>query len=268
MSKDLSIYWDLIKLQIKAQFQYRGALNLLFFAKLIGFGFGYVVIYILLSKFKTIAGWSLYEILFLQSLSATAYAISSAFFHNPGSQLSRQVQTGEFDAILIRPTNNLFYYMFRVFSTGYLGNITLSLSVLIFSIYKLQITFNIIKFLFLIVVILGASLIQGAFYIIAAVPSFWIIKGNALTLFMLYDSASFIRYPISAYNKAIQIFITFIVPYAFINFYPAQFFLNKNDSLMFHPCFQFCTPLVGILLFFLAYRFWKIGINHYQSSGS
>ena len=44
--------------------------------------------------------------------------------------------------------------------------------------------------------------------------------------------------------------------------------LEKNDFLMFHPVVQFLTPAVGILLAFLAYRFWLLGLKHYNSSGS
>jgi ABC-2 type transport system permease protein len=268
MRSRIAIYWNLVTLQAKGQLEYRGAVNILFFAKVISFGTGYVVVWLMLHKFNMIKGWSLYEMFFLQSIYMVAYSLSSALFNNPSFHLSAQVASGEFDAILIRPVNHLFYYMFREFSTGYIGNIVTSTAMLVFSWVKLGLGASPVKILFMISVIAGATLIQSSLFIVSAVPSFWFIKGGALNDLILFDSASFIRYPMSAYNRAVQIVITFVIPYAFVNFYPAQYFLGKHDFLCFHPVLQFLTPVVGVIFFAGAYRFWKFGLNHYQSSGS
>jgi ABC-2 type transport system permease protein len=65
----------------------------------------------------------------------------------------------------------------------------------------------------------------------------------------------------------VQVILTFILPYGFINFYPAQLFLGKDDYL-FHPSLPYATLPVGLGLFSLAYRFWRYGINRYQGTGS
>jgi len=31
---------------------------------------------------------------------------------------------------------------------------------------------------------------------------------------------------------------------------------------------QYGTPIVGLVMFFMAYQFWKIGVNKYESTGS
>jgi ABC-2 type transport system permease protein len=59
-----------------------------------------------------------------------------------------------------------------------------------------------------------------------------------------------------------------VLPYAFINFYPAQFILGKEDYLGFPPVLVYLTPAVGIILFVVAYQFWRVGLNHYKSTGS
>jgi len=92
------------------------------------------------------------------------------------------------------------------------------------------------------------------------------VKGNYKNVF--YGAMKkFINYPISLYNKFIQIFLTFVLPYAFINFYPAQLLLNKKDYI-FHPALQYATLPLGVLLFIISYRFWLYGINRYQGTGS
>ena len=44
-------------------------------------------------------------------------------------------------------------------------------------------------------------------------------------------------------------------------------FPSPSDTLFF-PILQYGTPVVGLVLFVLAYQFWKIGVNKYESTGS
>ncbi|RJE86181.1 hypothetical protein D3P07_19060 [Paenibacillus sp. 1011MAR3C5] len=94
------------------------------------------------------------------------------------------------------------------------------------------------------------------------------VRNTSLAQLFLHDFKDFIRYPVSIYPASIQIVLTLVVPYAFINFYPAQYFLNKQDFLLFHPVFQYLTLAVGAVLFTGAILLWRWGINHYHSTGS
>jgi len=73
----------------------------------------------------------------------------------------------------------------------------------------------------------------------------------------------FIDLPLDVYNPVITFILTFIVPIAFINYYPAELFLGKGFS-----AFAYLTPIVGLISFVIAYNFWKIGLKNYTSTGS
>ena len=62
--------------------------------------------------------------------------------------------------------------------------------------------------------------------------------------------------------------LTLILPFAFVSFFPAEYFLGKPESSIFPTFFQWGTPLVGLILFLLAYRLWSYGVDGYQSTGS
>jgi len=98
--------------------------------------------------------------------------------------------------------------------------------------------------------------------------SFWIVQSLAIRDIFIHGIRRFVDYPISIYHRSIQVLVTFVIPFAFVNFYPVQYLLGGKDEVLFHPALQYGTPFVGIVLFVLAYRFWKIGINNYQSTGS
>jgi len=54
---------------------------------------------------------------------------------------------------------------------------------------------------------------------------------------------------------------------AFIAYLPATVLLGRTGELAVHPLFAYVAPLVGVLVFSLAYAFWKGELRHYQSSG-
>jgi ABC-2 type transport system permease protein len=70
------------------------------------------------------------------------------------------------------------------------------------------------------------------------------------------------------YPNWLRMFFTYAIPFIFINYYPALYFLDKPDPLGFPPFAPFIAPLVAGLLFFIAMRMWRFGLNHYQSTGS
>ena len=212
--------------------------------------------------------WSSYEVMFLFALNSAAYAVASTFFYRAFLRLPNNIRDGSFDEVLLRPVNNFLYYIIKCFSTNWSGTFVISLIMMLICFIKLGISLDIAKVLFLIIVILSGGLIQSAMMIITSVPSFWIIDSSAMSNIFFGNLKNFIDYPLSIYNKSIQILLTIILPYAFVNFYPAQYFLGKNDFTFFYPLFQYLSPLVGTILFIVAYRFWKLGVTHYCSTGS
>lgn len=261
------LYIEFIKIKLKGMFEYRNAFLWTSLAKATGWAADFMIIWVMLNQFQDLGGWSTYEVMLLYSLNVTSYSLAGFFLFHPCTKLSQRIRNGEFDEILTKPLNSFLYLVCREFSTGYFSNLAVSITVLCICISKLNIPLTPINIALLILVSIGGALIQGAAFIFTSVPAFWIVQNSAL-MNIVNNLKSFVRYPVSLYNKGIQILLTLVIPYAFINFYPAQIFLKKNDFMMFHPVFQYLTPIVGLLLFAGGYLFWQLGISHYKSTGS
>ncbi len=79
----------------------------------------------------------------------------------------------------------------------------------------------------------------------------------------------FTRYPISIYTRGVRIVLSFVFPFAFMNYFPATYFLNKTETgLNLNPAVGLLTPAIGLAWFGVAYAFWRIGMRHYQGTGS
>jgi len=213
-------------------------------------------------------GWSYYEVVFLYSLNLLSYGLSAMFVWAPMRQLGDMVQQGTFDGILIRPLNPFFHMLAKNFTYGFLGHTVLASVVFGICISKLGISWSFMTIIWFVLFIFGAFLIQCAMFIIGGSLSFWFVNSSQLVDTFIYGIRRFVDYPISLYDTFIKVLLTFIVPYAFVNFYPSIYFLNKSSDTLFHPILQYGTPIVGILLFLLAYKIWSIGIKHYESTGS
>ena len=102
----------------------------------------------------------------------------------------------------------------------------------------------------------------------SSVMSFFTVNENPVLDFLLFNVKGFTNYPITIYPKAIQILLTFILPFAFINFYPASLLLGKAVPEGFPAVLPYLTPVVGIICFTLSVLLWNWGLKHYKSTGS
>ena len=76
---------------------------------------------------------------------------------------------------------------------------------------------------------LGGVLIQGAIFLLLAALNFYLLETDSLKELLYYDMKKFAAYPISIYSKVIQICMIYVVPFAFVNYFPAQYLLRKSD---------------------------------------
>jgi ABC-2 type transport system permease protein len=74
----------------------------------------------------------------------------------------------------------------------------------------------------------------------------------------------FAKYPLSAYTRPIQFVLTWLIPLAFISYYPAAVLLGKPLA---QPWIGYLAPLAGPAAAVCALGLWKRGLLRYQSSG-
>ena len=267
MVDSIKLFFAFVKVSMLTQMEYRMAYAVRSLGKLFHWGGSLVVLAIMLARFQSIGTWNAYEVLLLYAINNLTYAIA-ATFTMPIHEISSRIRDGTVDSILTRPANPMYLIMCQQVSAGYTVNYALGIGVIVFAAINLQVQITLVSVLLLVLSIIGGILIHAAALIATGVPSFWVIKSRALTS-IFYDEASrFVDYPLNIYSYATQFILTFLLPYAFISFYPAGLFLGKTDESIFGSAIYFFPLLVGVVCFALAYKFWTIGLNAYESTGS
>jgi ABC-2 type transport system permease protein len=268
MIKLLSLAKAFILLKYKVAFEYKAAFWVATFSQILYYGIDVLLIWVLVTRFQNLGGWTVDEIMLLYSMQLLSYALAGTFFFGCCTFMGERIQSGQFDDSLIVPMHPLLYGVLNNFTTDYIRHFLLALVVFVISLIRLNVSFDVVKILMLILILLGSTLINAAALVFFSVPNFWMIMGGRVGDLFYYEAIPFIRYPITIFPLAIQGILTFLLPYAFINFYPAQYFLGKTDFSVFSPLFQYLTPLVGLTVFGGSLLFWNWGLKKYQSTGS
>jgi ABC-2 type transport system permease protein len=264
----LKLYIRYVILTFKSEMEYKVTFYFGSFVQMLSFVASYFTIFIIMNKFNNIKGWGLYEVLFLYSLNVLSYGFCALVFWSPMLRLESKVQSGEFDVFLCKPMRPMLHIISKELNYVFINNIIIAIVVFCMCFTKLNIHWSIQNIFWFLLVILGGILIQASIFIMSGSICFWFTKSGTVVNTAIYSIRNFINYPITIYGKGIQILLTFIIPYAFVNFYPSQLFLSKSGTELFNPVFKFCTPIVGGIMFALALFIWKSGINRYESTGS
>lgn len=265
-------YWGILKIYMRnetlAKLEYRGALwaDIVFFV--FGYGTQFFLTFILVDKFEMLAGWSPFEAMLLYAMSILSYTLACTFLRGPSMGLESKIREGHFDQTLTKPLNPLAYEIVSSFSAYYLMHVLLGVAMVAVCFIGLGIQLTFVKLLMFILAIIGGAMIQGAALLLFASMSFFLVGYNPFVYGVFATLRTLNENPVSIYPKAVQVFLTIIMPFAFVSFYPAQHFLGKSDFLMFGPAVQFLTPVVGAVFLFIAGKVWLWGVGKYQSSGT
>ena len=81
---------------------------------------------------------------------------------------------------------------------------------------------------------------------------------------IIFRFKDFAKYPASIFNTVFRVIFTFVIPIAFVAYYPSLAVLQP-DSM---PLLTMLSPLIGILFFYLSYKFWMLGVRKYDFTGS
>ena len=263
----MKVYIGLLAIKLKEVVEYRVSFINDTFIQFFAYMVTFINITLLLNQINNLDGWSYKEILLLWILNVFSYGFSGMFVYTGCKQLENHIQKGTFDYFLTKPLNTFWYYMMKNINTTFIFHICFSSIILIWLLMSLEVQFSIKMVLGIITFLICAICIQSCIMILFAVPAFWIIKSNSLVNTAIYGLRNFNTYPISIYDKCVRGILTFIIPYAFVSYYPAVFILGKNSSSM-DNLLLLAEPLVAAFVLLLSIWLWKTGIKRYSSTGN
>lgn len=264
--RGIRLYSYMVGFSIRAQMEYRYA----FIMNILGWAMNYagiaITMWVLLYSFQAIKGWTFWDLLFLFALSVLSWGVCIIFFYHFRS-LDQYILNGTFDRFLVRPIHPFIHFMSMKFDVGAFGHLLFSIMAFFLTYSKLSLQWQVDKWLIFLGTVLGGVLIQGGLLIFISALAFWTTRSESLYWVIMFPASNLMNYPLTIYPKGFQWFVTFIVPYAFVNYLPALVLLGKNDPT--YPSgLGGISLLVGMVFFGLCIFIWLNGLDNYKSTGS
>ena len=222
----------------------------------------YFVILALFSKFNNIKGFTLYEVLLCFSIIQFGFSFNEVFARGI-DKFDKLIIEGGFDRLLLRPKNLILQVLCSDGDFVKVSRLIQSIIVLIIALINLKIEITFMKIICLILMLISSCVIFFGIFLLAASYCFITIQGLEVRNVFTDGGKHMAQYPIGVFKKGFVFFFTFIIPYAFVNYYPLLYFIGKKDNIIYA-----FSPLVVLLYLIPCFIVFYMGVKKYEGSGS
>ena len=263
MLKEAKIYCKLIKLHVLSGLEYRGWWMMCLQTAFIVITDPISVI-LMFSRFGGIGEWSMERILLIYALAVTSFGLAESLCRGFDYFPWKMIRTGEFDRLLLRPRSLFTQIAGSYFHLHRLPRPITGITAIIWLLSRLDVPFSIINAFVLTLAILGGLLTYTGVFIMTSGIAFFTVKG--LDWIYIFTNASYqvTRCPIDYMPRVLWGVFTFFMPMLVISYYPASLVCGWGE-----PAFTgFLALPVGFAFLGFSLLLWKIGVRHYNSTGS
>jgi ABC-2 type transport system permease protein len=250
--------------------EYRVSFLLDTFGAFVGNLADFAAVWVFFNVTPTLGGWTLPEVGLLYGLSSIAFALADMFAS--GFDYSyfgpTMIRLGFFDQVLVRPVSPFLQILGAQIVPRRLGRLAQGAFILALALPGLDVTWTAGKVAFAGVTVLGGMLLFFGLFVLGAAASFWTIDSLETLNTLTYGGQMMSSYPMSIFQEWLQRLFTFVIPIAFVTYYPALWLLGKPDPLGGPTWLAFLSAPICALVCYLCVRAWWVGVRHYQSTGS
>ena len=262
----LRLYLRLSGASVRAQMQYRAHFVVRTAVDFLIIIADFVPIYFLVRRFGALEGWSIAELALLYGMVETSWAmIEGALrgFEGFGSYLIQ----GEVDRWLLRPRSIVLQVAAHWFEVRKLGRVLQGVVAVVFAIVVLHLDAGAIAWV--VAGIVGGSLFFSGVVIAGAATQFWTL-GNTSELqnMLTYGGSATLTYPVSIYSTWFRRLVTYGIPLAFVNYFPALAALHRTREAGWPFFVPWLSPVVCLLVLTAARALFHRGLARYESTGS
>ncbi|PZT53702.1 ABC transporter permease [Paenibacillus silvae] len=258
----MGLIWEYLKNYMKTRLTYRADFWVEIISDLLFQATNLIFIFVVFRHTDNLGGWSEAEVLFVYGYFMVPYGIFSCFINLWGFS-ERYIVKGEMDRILTRPAHNLFQILLENVDPPSLVGSFIGLIIMIISGAEMGLVLEWWHIPALIIMAISSVLIYAGIYTTLTSLSFYSDAPTGI-LPLMYNIQGYGRYPVTIYNRAIQVLLTWIIPFAFVGIYPAALFLDRAEM---HRM-ALLTPVMGLVFATIGLTLWNFGVKRYRGAGS
>jgi viologen exporter family transport system permease protein len=261
----LTRYVQISALWVRAARSYRASWWMLTVGGFFVTGVEFVGIWIVFQNVGSLGGFGLREVAFLYGGSGLGIAFADLFVGRI-ERLGQMVRLGKLDQMMVRPVPLLVQVCADEFALRRISRV--AQAGLVFGWACLYVDWTPSRALLAVLMVVSGTFIFFALFVGFACIQFWTADSAEVANAFTYGSNTTTQYPLTVYPSEVAKGLTFVVPIAFINWYPSLHILGRPDPLGYPDWTQWLSPAVAAVLVAVAALVWRAGVRSYRSTGS
>ena len=229
---------------------------------------GIAFLYLVFRQIPNLKGWSLDQLIFIFGFAQIPRGIDHLFTDNIWLVAWRLVINGDFDRYMLRPMNVFFQVISEKLQPDAIGELLVGTILVVRSLSLGIVEITPANIALFIVSVLAGAVIYTSIKLFFASIAFW-VKISGPFLQFAYEMAEFAKYPTQIYSKIVRFKITWVIPFAFVAFLPASYFLGMQEELIIKGAGVIAAECgIAVLFWILAYALFNKGTSVYESAGN
>ncbi|MEO6712374.1 MAG: ABC-2 family transporter protein [Mycobacteriales bacterium] len=221
---------------------------------------------VLITRFAGIGGWPSIGVVLIAGMRLLSHGFYVLVFYNFGT-VPQLIDEGRFDGYFLRPVPIFTQLLLSSFNANAIGDLMVAFTLCAIALPQIAIDWTLGKALFLVAGVIGGTLIEAAIQMVAACLLLRSPGTRAIPGFIDEMFGTFGNYPLTILPGVLQGVFTFVVPLAFVAYFPVAVVLDLAPDNWFMSGLAHLSPLIGVALFIGARRVWKRSLRNYASVG-
>jgi len=250
---------------VRATMAYRASFWMIAVASFFLTGLDFVGIWIMFRTVDEMGDFSLREVAFLYGASGLGIALADQFVGRI-ERLGQMIRTGALDTMMVRPIPLLMQVLADEFAIRRLARVLQA--GIVFAWAAAYVDWTPGRALVAVSMVASAAVIFIGIFISFACIQFWTADSAEVANAFTYGGNTATQYPLSVYPREAVLAMTFVLPLAFVNWYPSLYILGRDDPFGLPEWLQFASPVAAVVVTVLTALTWRTGVRHYRSTGS
>lgn len=228
-------------------------------------GLDFVGLWLMFHTIDTLGGFSVTEVGLLYGATGLGIGVADLLIGSV-ERIGAHVRMGTLDAMMVRPVPLLVQVCADQFQLRRVSRIAQAL--VVFAWAGWFVDWSPTRVLVAIEMVASGSVIFFCLFVVFSCVQFWTTDASEFANAFTYGGNTVTQYPLSVFPRELVKSLTFVLPLAFVNWYPCLYLLGVPDPFALPEWLQFAAPVPAAALGVLTALVWSTGVRHYTSTGS
>lgn len=258
-------YWLIAAMWIRAGLSYPVSFWTMAIGGLLITFLDFVGIWFMFASIDAYGGFTLREIALLYGVTSIAFRVADMLVGSV-EKIGQKVRSGDLDAMMTKPVPVLVQLCADRFEIRRLGQIAQGVGVFAWAAPIVDWTPQ--RVLVLAIALVSGVVIYFCVFITFSTVQFWTADASEFANAFTYGGNTIMQYPMTIFPKELVRSLTYLLPLAFVNWYPCLYLLDRADPYGAPDWFRFASPLAALACATVTAIVWRQGLRFYRSTGS